>query len=177
MNPAGTEAASRPMSRFDKSRIRELLFRYSVLLKGLNAAFEIAGGIALWFISPQQIVYWAKLLTHNELVEDPRDLISNYLRHAASHISIAGEHFIVLYLLAHGVIKMVLVVALLGNKLWGYPAAIAVFGGFITYQVYLLALYGGLGLIALTIFDAVVIVLIWLEYRALTRHQAGVREG
>lgn len=167
MNSTHTESATRRMMRFDKARVRELLFRYSVLLKGLNAAFEIAGGIALWFISPRQIISWAKLLMHSELVEDPRNFISNYLRHAASHISIGGEHFVVAYLLAHGVIKMVLVVALLSNKLWGYPAAIAVFGGFIVYQIYLLALYGGIGLIALTVFDAIVIVLIWLEYRAL----------
>jgi uncharacterized membrane protein len=170
VNSPATKSASRLMTRFNKARVRELLFRYSVLLKGLNAAFEIAGGIALWFISPRQIVYWTSLLTHSELVEDPRDFISNYLRHAASHISIGGEHFVVAYLLAHGVIKMVLVIALLSNKLWGYPAAIAVFGGFIVYQIYLLMLYGGLGLIALTIFDAIVVVLIWLEYRAVKEH-------
>lgn len=171
MNPTGTESPSRPIMRLDKARVRELAFRYSVLLKGLNAALEIAGGIALWFISPQQIVYWTKLLTHGELVEQPRDFISSYLRHAASQVSIGGEHFVVLYLLAHGIVKMVLVVALLKNKLWGYPAAMAVFGGFIVYQIYLLALYGGLGLIALTIFDAIVIVLICLEYRAVKENR------
>jgi uncharacterized membrane protein len=156
----------------DKGRIRELLFRYSVLLKGLNAACEIAGGIALWFIGPQLIVHWINLLTHGELIEEPRDFVSNYLRHAASRISLGGEHFVAAYLLAHGVVKMFLVIALLKNKPWGYPLAIAIFGGFILYQIYMLVLYGGLGLIALTVFDAIVIVLIWLEYRALKSRRA-----
>jgi uncharacterized membrane protein len=40
-----------------------------------------------------------------------------------------------IYVLSHGVIKMVAVVALLKNKLWGYPVSIAVFGGFIVYQI------------------------------------------
>jgi uncharacterized membrane protein len=172
VNPSATEPASRWTMRLDKSRIRELLFRCSIALKGLNAAFEIVGGIALWFISPQQIVRWTNLLTRGELTEEPRDFISNYLRHAAGRVSLGGEHFVVAYLLAHGVIKMVLVVALLKDKLWGYPAAIAVFGGFMLYQIYLLALYGGLGLLALTIFDGFVVVLIWLEYRALKSHRA-----
>lgn len=160
------------MMRLDKSRVRELLFRCSVALKGLNALFEIVGGIALWFISPQQIVRWTKLLTGSELMQEPGDFISSYLRHVASRISIGGEHFVVAYLLAHGVIKLFLVIALLKDKLWGYPAAIAVFGGFMLYQIYLLALYGGLGLLALTIFDGIVVALIWLEYRALKSHRA-----
>lgn len=156
-----------------KSQVRELLFRYSVLLKGLDAVLEIVGGIALWFISPEFIVRLTALLTRGELSEDPRDLVSNYLRHAANRLSLGGEHFIAIYLLGHGVVKLFVVVALLRNKLWGYPLSIIVFGGFIVYQVYRYTLTHSLGLIALTIFDLIVIVLIWLEYRAVKQHRAG----
>lgn len=159
------------MRRFDKADVRELLFRVSILLKGLNAVFEIAGGIALLFIPPRLIVHWIELLTRGELIAESHDFVSNYLRHAASHISVGGQHFVVAYLLAHGIVKLFLVIALLKNKLWGYPAAIVVFCGFIAYQIYLLTLYGGLGLIALTVFDAIVIFLIWLEYRAVKPHR------
>ncbi len=155
-----------------KSQVRELLFRYSVLLKGLDAVLEIAGGIALWFISPEFIVRLTALLTRGELSEDPRDLVSNYLRHAASRLSLGGEHFMAIYLLGHGVVKLFVVVALLRNKLWGYPLSIIVFGGFIVYQVYRYTLTHSLGLIALTIFDLIVILLIWLEYRAVKQHRA-----
>ncbi|HTU32518.1 MAG TPA: DUF2127 domain-containing protein [Candidatus Acidoferrum sp.] len=158
------------MKRLDKAELRELLFRISIVLKGLNAILEIAGGIALMFISPRLIARWVDPLTRGEFAEESRDFLSNYLRHAATHISLGGQHFIVAYLLGHGVVKFFLVVALLRNKLWGYPAAMVVFGGFIVYQIYLLALYGGLGLIALTIFDVIVILLIWLEYRAVKSH-------
>ena len=57
-------------------------------------------------------------------------------------------------------------VALLRSKLWAYPAAIAVFGGFVGYQVYRFTLTGGFGLVALSVFDLIVIWFIWLEYRA-----------
>ena len=106
-------------------------------------------------------------LTQDQIAEDPRDLVANYLRHAAARLSVSGEHFMAIYLLSHGIVKMFAVVTLLKNKLWGYPLSIAVFGAFIVYQIYRFLLTGGVGLIALTIFDLIVICLIWLEYRAV----------
>ena len=44
------------------------------------------------------------------------------------------------YLLTHGLVKVVLVVALLLNKLWAYPAMIAVLLLFIGYQLYRIVL-------------------------------------
>jgi uncharacterized membrane protein len=150
-----------------KAQLRELLFRTSVFLKGLDALIEIVGGIALWIIKPSQIARVVALLTQDEIVEDPRDLVANYLRHVAGRVSVSSEHFIAVYLLGHGLVKMFVVVALLKNKLWGYPLSILVFGGFIVYQVYRYTLTGGIGLVALTVFDLIVISLIWLEYRAV----------
>jgi uncharacterized membrane protein len=155
------------LKEINRAALREFLFRASVLLKGLDALFEIAGGIALWFINPAQIMRLTALLTQDELSEDPHDIVANYLRHAAGHLSIISEHFMSLYLLSHGVVKLFAVVALLKNKLWGYPLSIVVFGGFIGYQIYRFTLTGGIGLIALTVFDLFVIWLIWLEYRAV----------
>jgi uncharacterized membrane protein len=155
----------------ERARVREFLFRYSVLLKGLHAVLEIVTGIAVWAVSPELILRMTALLTRGEVSEDPRDTIANYLRHAASHLSLGGKHFIAVYLLAHGVVKLFVVAELLRNKLWGYPLAIVVFGGFIAYQIYRYTLTGGIGLILLTVFDAIVIVLIWLEYRAVKSHR------
>ncbi len=69
--------------------------------------------------------------------------------------------------------KLLLVVALLRGELWAYPIAVVVFAGFILYQLYRFTLTHGLGLIALSLFDAVVIWLIWLEYRALRAGRTG----
>jgi uncharacterized membrane protein len=150
-----------------KAALRELLFRAGVLLKGLDAVLEIAGGIALWAISPGMIVRWVGLLTQDEIREDPHDLVANALRHAASHFSLAGEHFVAIYLLGHGLVKIFVVGALLRNKLWGFPLAFVIFGAFIAYQLYRFTLTGGMGLIALSAFDLIVVALIWLEYRAV----------
>ncbi len=150
-----------------KAELREFLFRVSVILKGLDALLELIGGFALWWVSPGLIVRIVHFLTQDEIAEDPHDLVANLLRHAASHLSLSGEHFMAVYLVAHGVIKGLAVAGLLKNKLWAYPGAIVVFSGFIVYQIYRYALMGGIGLIALSCFDLIVIWLIGLEYRAI----------
>lgn len=66
---------------------------------------RLPGGIALWFINPSFIVRLTALLTQDEIAEDPRDLVANYLRHAVARLPVSGEHFMAIYLLSHGVIK------------------------------------------------------------------------
>lgn len=127
------------------------------------------GGVALFAISPAFIVHVVAFLTQAEITEDPCDLVANYLRRAAVHLSLTGEHFISAYLVVHGVVKVGLVGALLKRKLRAYPLSIIVFAAFIVYQLYRFTLTRALGLIALSLFDLVVISLIYLEYRALKR--------
>jgi len=157
-----------------RQNLREVSFRISIALKGLNAALEIVGGVALAAVSPAFILRTVALLTQDELAEDPRDFIANYFLYAASHLSLSGQRFAAAYLLSHGVIKIGLVWALLKRKLWAYPLSIIVFGAFIVYQLYRYTFTHGLGLIALSVFDLLVIWLIYLEYRALKRGMAGV---
>ncbi|MGE5200449.1 MAG: DUF2127 domain-containing protein [Acidobacteriota bacterium] len=140
-------------------------FYVSIWLKGLHAAFEIVGGIALFFTSPEFILRVVALMTQDELANDPNDFVASTLLHAAENISVAGERFAAAYLLSHGVMKIVLVMGLLRNRRWAYPAALAVFGGFILYQIYRFSFTHSLGLVALTVFDLAVMWLIWREYR------------
>ena len=119
-----------------RTHLRELLFRLSILLKGLDALLEIVGGIALWMVPPGMIARLVQFLTQDEIAEDPHDLVAKFLRRAAGRFPSAGEHFIAIYLLAHGVVKGFVVAMLLRNRLWAFPFAITVFGGFIVYQTY-----------------------------------------
>jgi uncharacterized membrane protein len=139
----------------------------------LHAALEIVGGMAFLAVRPDFIVRVVGLLTQDEIAEDPRDLIANYLLKTASRLSLSSVHFAAFYLLTHGVTKMFLVGALLKNKLWAYPLAVIVFGAFIAYQLYRFTFTHSVGLIALSLFDLVVIWLIWLEYRALRTRTTG----
>lgn len=160
------------MDNARRSYLRELLFRVSVSLKGVDAGLEIVSGLMLMVIGPTFILRTVALLTQDELAEDPRDVVANYALTWAGHLSVTTEHFAAYYLLSHGVIKLVLVWSLLKNSLWAYPLAIIVFGGFIAYQLYRFTFTRSVGLIALSVFDLGVIWLVWLEYRALKRRPA-----
>ncbi|RWZ79252.1 MAG: DUF2127 domain-containing protein [Candidatus Chaera renei] len=153
---------------------RQLLhdsFLISISLKGLNGLAEVIGGVTLFFVSPQQMQRLIEILTQHELRQDPNDWLANQLLRGGEHITAGGISFAAVYLLAHGIPKLAAVAALLKGKLWAYPFSLAVLGGFIVYQLYYLATKPGIGMVLLTGFDILVVVLIWLEYRAKRRER------
>jgi uncharacterized membrane protein len=146
-----------------------IAFEASLLLKGLFALFETIGGILAYFVTQTFLLNLVQALTQEELAEDPRELVANYLLHQAEHLSVSARHFAALYLLSHGVIKLTLIVGLLRKKLWCYPAAMVVFGLFILYQVYLYSFTHSVSLLLITAFDILIVGLTWHEYRYLRR--------
>ena len=74
------------------------------------------------------------------------------------------------YLLTRGLIKVGLIAALLKNQLWAYPASLVVLGLFILYQTYEILLHHSLIIVAITIFDLIVVYLIWREWGILREH-------
>ena len=136
-------------------------------LKGLDGALETIGGLVLLFVRPATINHLARTLTQHELSQDPRDFISRHLVRSAGHLTHGTTVFAAVYLLSHGLAKVVLVVAVLREQLWAYPGMIALLGAFIAYQLYRLTVVRlTLGLSLLTVFDAFVVWLTWREYQA-----------
>jgi uncharacterized membrane protein len=94
-----------------------------------------------------------------------RSLVScTHLLHATGGLTTSAVRFGAAYLLSHGVVKIVLVGALLRNKAWAYPWMIVFLILFIAYQIYRIALAFSVDLVGLTIFDAVVVWLTYHEY-------------
>ncbi len=146
------------------------IFRISVILKGIDALIEIAGGVLFFLISKQAVLHWVNVLTRQELVSDPRDMIANAVLHAAQQLSGSAQDFYAFYLVSHGLIKLVMVAGLLREKLLAYPFSLAAMAGFIAYQLYRYSYTHAIGLIVLTVFDLIVMALIWHEWRLLRRH-------
>ena len=142
-------------------------FKIGLVLKGLDGVLEVVGGLLLLFLTPQAIEHVVRVLTAHELSEDPHDLIARYLLHTASHLNHGTTLFGAIYLLSHGVAKIVLVALVLKDKLWAYPWLIALLLAFIAYQLYqIIVVHFSVGLTALTIFDAALVWLTWREYQA-----------
>ena len=142
-------------------------FELAILLKGLHAVLEMVGGVLLWFVKPDTLSRWIQIITQNELAEDPKDAFANLLVRAGAHYTVGAQHFGVLYLLSHGLVKVVLVILLWRRKLWAYPLAVAVLVVFIAYQVYRWTSTHSTFLVFLTAFDALVIWLTLAEYARL----------
>jgi uncharacterized membrane protein len=152
-----------------EKRIHQI-FVVSVLFKGAHAFVEIIGGLALYLFSTETLVALMLRYSQDELIEDPHDFIGTHLRDFARTFSVADHHFYAFYLLSHGIVKSVLVLGLLKEKLWAYPASFVVFGLFIAYQLYRYSYTHEIALILLTIFDLFVIYLAVHEYRLLRKH-------
>jgi uncharacterized membrane protein len=141
------------------------LFAIGIIGKGINGLAELIGGLLLLFVTPESIHDLVAVLTRGELSEDPNDLVARYLLHTANGLTGSAVIFGAIYLLVHGAVKIVLVIALLLNKLWAYPCMIAVLLIFIGYQLYRIALQPSAALVVLTAFDVLIVTLTWLEYR------------
>jgi uncharacterized membrane protein len=153
-----------------EKKIREI-FKISVFLKGLHALLELIGGFLLLFVKTSTITHFVISLTQEELTEDPDDLVANFLFQHAQNLSINSQRFAAFYLLSHGVIKLLLVAGLLRDKLWAYPSSMVVMGIFILYQMYRFTLTHSLGLVALSVFDVVLVWLVWHEYNLIKQQR------
>ena len=164
---ATEDTAAKPLSpALDKT------FKIGLVLKGLDGVLEVVGGILLLFLSPDAIEHLVRMLTAHELSEDPHDLVARYLLHTTAHLNHGTTLFGAIYLLSHGIAKLVLVALVLRDKLWAYPWLIGLLLEFIAYKLYqITAVHFSAGLTALTVFDAVLVWLTWREYRAKRARQ------
>lgn len=134
----------------------------SIILKGLISLDETVTGIALLFIPP------ALFLAFTEWVADhipTGGFIGAHLVAQIESYTSATSHFLAFYLFSRGIIKLVIIIALLRNKLWAYPALLLVMLGFLLYQFYQIATSGSILVIGITVLDIVVMYFVWREWR------------
>lgn len=141
------------------------LFDIGIALKGFDGVLEIIAGIALLPLNHTQMSWLIYLATRHELLEDPHDFIALFFLHTITHISPHGQLASVVFLLSHGFMKVFLSWQLFRGRIWAYPLTIAVLLFFIVLQIFEIFSGHSLILIALTILDALIIVLTWHEYQ------------
>jgi len=153
-------------TREQEKRIR-LYFRISIFIKGAISLAETAAGIALLFIPVSYFLNLLAAYAESELQENANSFIASHLLSLAHQAATISGTFIAIYILSRGLIKVALIWAMLKNKLRAYPASLVVLGLFVLYQLYEVATTGAYAIVALTIFDLVVMYFIWREYQVL----------
>lgn len=145
-------------------RLLDRTFRFSIILKAIDGALELVGGLLLLVVPVRALNNAVVALTRGELSEDPKDFLARHLVRAGQDLQ-DTRAFGGIYLISHGAAKVVLVVALLRGHRWAYPALFWFLVAFIAYQGYRMAYAPSFGLGLLTAFDAFVAWLVWLEAR------------
>jgi len=171
-DPSDPVRGSAIVSRFKPGDPLDWIFEIGIILKGLDGVLETIGGLLLLVVTPATINRLAVALTQHELSEDPNDFIASHLLRYAHGLTGSAVTFAAVYLLLHGLTKIVLVTALLRNQVWAYPWTIVFLLIFIGYQLYRIVLKPTFGLSALTIFDVFIVWLTWREWRKQTPDRA-----
>jgi uncharacterized membrane protein len=139
-------------------------FRTGITLKGIDGVLELIGGALLWFVNPSRLGDPLQMALQHELSRDPHDFVAAHLLHVTERLTSANRTFATLFLLSHGLVKIIIVAALWMDRLWAYPLGIGVFSAFGVYQVYRWTHTHSFFLVLLTVFDVLVIYLTWAEY-------------
>ncbi len=153
-----------------REKILKKTFDVLVIVKGIDSVLELFAGTAVLFVSSGYVASLANTLTRRELVEDPKDLIAHGILDFAHSFSADTRYFLAAYLLLHGAVKLFLVLNLLRNKRWAYPATMIFLGLFLAYQIDRLTYSFSILFLGLSVFDAVLLVLVWHEYRYFRMH-------
>jgi uncharacterized membrane protein len=138
-------------------------FNVALILKGLDGVLELIGGVLLLIIPPATLNAFAEHLTQHELSQDPHDFFARHLLHLTGDLH-KTQLFGALYLLTHGLVKIIIVIGLLRRERWAYPVAFVFLGGFVIYQIYRMTYAPSVGLALLTVFDLFIIWLTWRDY-------------
>jgi uncharacterized membrane protein len=161
------ERCSGRFERLQRSRWAHIVFQMGIFLKGFDGILEVVGGFVLLSISRETITHVMYILLQPEFAEDPNDWLATRLLQWTLHLSAGTQIFAVVYLLVHGIIKLVIVAALQLSQLWAYWLAGIVFSLFVVYQLGHFFYNHSITMLVLTVVDLVIIILLPPEYRHL----------
>lgn len=145
------------------------LFESTLLVKSVLALFEIAAGLGLRLVPHRRFTDFAGWLTHNELIESRHGPIFTRLSASVEGFTSSSQHFYAIYLMAHGGIKLAIIVLLMRKVAFAYPLGMVVFAGFVVLQMQRWTHTHSPVLLALSLLDAAVIWLTWREWQGQSR--------
>lgn len=160
-----TDASKVP---FRETASFQLVYKIGVAIKGFDGLVELVAGLALW-LSPSLVHLLLGSIVGEAGAHSGKvaQYIADNVGRVDNDFAKSSLVFLVVFLISHGLIKLALVYALLRRITKAYPYALAVLGGFLLYQMYVLVMHPTIGMVAFTVLDAIIIWLVWGEYKDL----------
>ena len=156
-----------------KGSFAHIAYVVTVAIKGFDGGLETLAGLVIWITGPQRLYRWVVRITAPELFDGEHARAIDLIRRGAAHLAVSGGHFVVFYLLVHGVLKLALAVGLLrGGGRWIFPVGAAILLGFIAFMSYRLSEQWSNWLLGFALFDALTLALVLNEWRKPATRQA-----
>ena len=152
---------------FHPQTLLDWSYEIGIIGKGLNGTLEIIGGILLLALPTstiESVFAWLAGLFSG----DPTVFPASSLLQVGSELATGGTTAALVFFLPHGLVKVGLVIALLRQKLWAYPWALAALALFLIYQIYLVIAHQTFLMGFLVLLDIVIIWLVWREWEKVT---------
>lgn len=147
-----------------------LIYDTGIIIKGIDGLIELVTGVLL-LISPGLVhmvlmaVAGRAATAHNHLYH----FIGDYVARLDKELAASGLVFLIIFLITHGVVKLVLVYCLLKKIVKVYPAALVILGLFLIYQLYVFIQTPTVGMGLFCVLDAAIVILVWREYKMLKK--------
>jgi uncharacterized membrane protein len=162
-------ASTRPTGN---TKSGDRMFLVAVAIKGIDGGLQLIGGLLLTIIPPAAITGAANVLITRDLLGDQNGVLAQHLQTAAENFANGSSRwFAIIYLLAHGVVKLALVWALVRRILPAFPVAVVVLSAFVVYEVWRAVHTHSIALPIFAAIDLAIIVLVLREYRRLRRER------
>lgn len=139
------------------------LFKIGLVIKGVDSVFEVIGGILLTM--PVKMAKYLSVLAEHELYRH-HQVLSGRLDKLAESVTTHASIGEAVYLIIHGLAKVVLILAIYKGKKWGYVGLIGVLSLFSAIEIARGFYAHEILTAALAAFDILMVILIWKEYKA-----------
>jgi len=137
----------------------------AILIKGFDGAVEVLAGAVIALTGTERLYELVIRFTAPELTGHHPAL--HAIRTGAAKLANGSHHFVIVYLLVHGLLKLGVVVALLrGTARWIFPLASLILTGFIAYMSWRLSRHWSDWLLGFALFDVITLGLVLNEWRA-----------
>jgi uncharacterized membrane protein len=159
------------LTKQERQKELSTLFDLGLVVKAFTGSLETLAGLFVAFTPRSFVLKIAMVVTEGELSTDPDDPVANAIRDAAHSFSLHTHFLFAGYLILHGLVKVVLVIAIFMGKKSAYPlfmGALIIFG---SYELYRGIATHDLLLIALSAFDFSLFAITAYQYRAILKHE------
>ena len=152
-------------------KVVDVSFDIVLIFKSLFALGGVIGGFLLFFLTPARLNSAISWLAKGEMNQSSHSFLMKLLLDFGAHFTVSTQYLFAIYLLSHGIIKLVTLVLLWKKVLWAYPLSLLVFLGFIIYQLTEFAHTHSVMMIVVSLVDVLMIVLTLLEYQNIKKQR------